>query len=67
MKGTYDSFNKSAELPSSGYVWEITFNSDNTVNIKNKELGKTIQYDTQYTSFGAYESIKAVLPYLYKK
>ncbi len=67
MSGTYNSFNRSAELPASGYVWEITINSDKTASIKNKETGKTIQYDTKYSSFGAYADVNAILPFLYKK
>lgn len=67
MKDSYTNFNRSATLPSSGYVWEITFNSDKTVNIKNKEKGKTIQYDTSYSSYGSYDTITGILPYLYKK
>ena len=67
MNGAYNSFSRSAELPASGHIWTITVNSDKTVSIKNNEKGKTIQYDTEFTSFGAYEEIKAILPFLYKK
>lgn len=67
MNGAYNSFSRSAELPASGHIWTITVNSDKTVSIKNNEMGKTIQYDTEFTSFGAYEEIKAILPFLYKK
>ena len=67
MQGTYNSFNVSAELPSSGYVWSVTMNSDNTVTITNVEKQKTIQYDTQYNSYGAYDTTKGVFPSLFKK
>lgn len=67
MKGTYDSFNRSAELPTSGGVWKITVNADHTVNIQNVETNKTIQFDTQYNSYGAYADMKGILPFLYKK
>lgn len=67
MTGNYNSFNRSAELPASGYVWEITFNADKTVNIKNAETKKTIQFDTNYSSYGAYTDVSYILPFLYKK
>lgn len=67
MAGTYNSFNVSTDLPASGYIWTITLNSDNTVNIKNVEMGKTIQYSSNYSSYGAYTDISNTLPYLFKK
>lgn len=66
MTGTYNSFNVDASQKD-GYVWDITINSDGTVNIKNIEKGKTIQYSTQYSSYGAYSSITNTLPKLFKK
>ncbi len=67
MDGTYNSFNVSSSLPSSGYIWDVSFNSDGTVNIKNVDKNKTVQYSSTYTSFGAYSSIDNTLPYLLKK
>lgn len=67
MTGTYNSFNVSTEKPSEGAVWTVTFNTDNTVNITNATMSKTIQYSSQYTSFGAYSSISNTLPCLFKK
>lgn len=67
MKGTYNSFNVDATAPSEGHVWTVTFGSNNTVSIKNVLTGKTIQYSTQYNSYGAYADVTNVLPILYKK
>ena len=67
MKGTYNSFNVDATAPSEGHVWTVSFGSDNTVSIKNVLTGKTIQYSTQYNSYGAYSDITNTLPILYKK
>lgn len=67
MTGTYDSFNVGTSLPSEGGVWTIDFNADGTVNITNTTMNKTLQYDTAYTSYGAYDTVKAILPSLYKK
>ena len=67
MKGTYNSFNVDSNMPAEGHVWTITFDSNNIVSIKNNLTGKTIQYSTQYNSYGAYTDITNVLPVLYKK
>lgn len=67
MAGTYDSFNVSTDMPSSGGVWTITFNDDNTVNITNVEMGKTLQYSADYSSFGAYTDSRGTLPSLFVK
>ena len=67
MKGTYNSFNVDATAPSEGHVWTVTFGSNNSVSIKNVLTGKTIQYSTQFNSYGAYTDVTNVLPVLYKK
>ena len=67
MKGTYNSFNVDATAPTEGHIWTVTFNSDKTVSIKNVLTGKTIQYSTQYGSYGSYTDISNTLPTLYKK
>lgn len=67
MTGTYNSFNVSTSLPSSGYVWTVSFNSDGTVNITNTAMSKTLQYSSSYSSYGAYSSISNTLPCLFAK
>ena len=67
MSGTYNSFNVSEDLPASGHIWTVTMNNDNTVTITNVEKNKTIQYDTQYNSYGAYDTTKGIFPALFKK
>ncbi len=53
MKGTYNSFNIGTTATES-YVWTITANGDDTFSVTNADMGKTIMYDTQYSSFGCY-------------
>lgn len=67
MSGSYNSFNVSKDLPTSGHIWTVTFNDDKTVNITNVAMSKTIQYSSSYTSYGAYASVTNTLPYLFKK
>ena len=67
MTGTFNSFNVSDNMPSSGAVFDITFNSDNTVSIKNVEMNKTLQYSEDYSSYGIYSNVTMPLPYLFVK
>lgn len=67
MTGTYNSFNVGTSLPAEGGVWNITFNADGTANLVNTTMNKTLQYDTEFGSYGVYDTIKATLPALYKK
>ncbi len=67
MTGTYNSFNRSDDMPAEGAVWSITFNNDGTANIVNNAMGKTLQYSAQYSSYGAYTDISNTLPYLLVK
>lgn len=64
MTGSYDSFNVS-DKAEAGSVWTVTANADGTFSITNKTTGKTMQYSSQYTSFGAYSDSRGTLPVLY--
>jgi len=66
MTGTFNSFNVQADVPSEGHVWSVTFEGDNVV-IKNVLKNKTLQYSTQYSSYGAYTDTTNKLPSLFKK
>ena len=50
-----------------GAVFDITFNSDNTVSIKNVEMKKTLQFSEEYNSYGIYTEVTMPLPYLFVK
>ena len=67
MDGTFNNFNVATDMPSSAAVFEITFNSYNTVSIKNIEKGKTLQYDEGYNSYGIYEDVTHQLPSFFVK
>lgn len=66
MKGTYNSFNVSADLGTEGYGYTFAVNADGTFTITNATTSKWMQYDTQYNSYGAYNTQKGLLPSLYK-
>ena len=66
MTGTYNSFNVAAEAGTDGYFWSVTKNSDNTYTLTNLANSKTMQYDTQYNSYGVYDSVKGLYVYLFK-
>ena len=66
MTGTYNSFNVSTDL-TEGYVWTVTANSDGTMTVTNASNGKTLQYDSQYSSYGAYSDVRGTYPTVYEK
>ncbi len=68
MTGTFNSFNLSDTLDAAdnGYYWEVKFDASGTA-ITNVGTGKTIQYSTQYKSYGSYSDMSGTLPILYKK
>ncbi|MDE5877058.1 MAG: hypothetical protein K2H47_06135 [Muribaculaceae bacterium] len=62
--GNYNSFNVSEDIVE-GCMWSVEIAEDGVATIKNESVGKTIQYDGQYNSYGSYEDIRATLPSLY--
>ncbi len=67
MKGTYNSFNVDTTMPASGAIWTVEPKSDGTFVITNVEMNKSIQFDSQYNSYGAYPEVKGTMPALYEK
>lgn len=67
MTGNYNSFNVSTTMPSADEAtWTITFNAQGNAIIKNKYSEKTLQFDSQYNSYGAYPDERGTYPVLYK-
>ncbi len=66
MTGTYNSFNVDATMPASGAVWTVEPKSDGTFVITNAQMNKSIQFDSQYTSYGAYPDVRGTYPALYE-
>lgn len=50
-----------------GAQWQVTPNENGTYVIKNVSLGTTIQFDTQYSSFGLYSGESRSFPYIVKR
>ena len=65
QEGSFNNFNVS-ESPSGAQYWDITRNANGSFEITNKETGKWMQYDSEYTSFGAYGDERGTMPYLFK-
>ena len=57
LKGTYNSFNVSTEAPEDGHVWQLLQGKDGICTIVNKMNGKTLCYDSAYSSWGAYDEV----------
>lgn len=66
MSGSYNSANVSATLPSSGHVWTVEQTDYYEYTITNVATGKWMQYSTEHTSMGIYDSAQdgALMPYL---
>ena len=65
MTGTYNSFNVSATAPSdNGHVWTIAQNEDGSYKILNVLKSKYIQLDSQYGTYGSYDTEKGTMPNL---
>ncbi|MDE7347128.1 MAG: hypothetical protein K2N48_10385 [Muribaculaceae bacterium] len=71
QKGTYNSFNFAYDLSSvqeeeGCAVWTVEVASNGQATITNIAVGKWIQYDGGYSSWGSYNEAKGTLPVLYK-
>lgn len=66
QSGTYNSFNLS-DTPVNGAVWTVEAKADGSMKITNTSVGKTIQYDTQYSSYGSYADERGITPVAYEK
>ena len=56
MDGQHKSFQVSATMPESNFVWTVSTTSDGTATIKNAGTGMTIQYVAKYNEFTATDS-----------
>lgn len=62
--GSYNSFNVSASRPSSGAVWSVEPQYDGTFIITNTSVKKYIQLDSQFGTYGSYNTEKGAIPVL---
>ena len=53
------------EMPTSNYLWSVSFNEDGTARITNVSRNTWIQYDSNYASYGCYNSERGSMPVLY--
>lgn len=56
MDGEHKSFQVSATMPQSNFVWTVATTTDGTATIKNTGTGMTIQYVAKYNEFTATDS-----------
>lgn len=63
--GTYNSFNVSdTDGGTDEYLWEVYDSGNGQFVIMNYEVGKFIQYDSNYSSYGSYPDERGVMPTL---
>lgn len=65
MQGTYNNFNVAENCPEDGALWTVE-KSDNAYKITNVTMNKYIQYASNYSSYGSYDTETGVLPTLYE-
>lgn len=62
----YDNYNVSAaKEDNNAYLWTVAIENDGTVNLKNVDTGKWMQFDSEY-SYGAYNKDTGIRPYAFK-
>lgn len=66
QSGTYNSFNWSS-APTEGNIWTIEPQADGTCKVTNASVGKWMQLDPQYGTWGSYNSEKGAYPTFYEK
>jgi len=62
----YNSFNLDAAAVD-GSTWTITPNADGTMVITNVTVNKSIQFDSNFGSYGSYPDVRGTYPTLYEK
>lgn len=63
----YDNYNVSAaKEDNNAYLWTVAIENDGTVNLKNVDTGKWMQFDSEYNSYGAYNKDIGIRPYAFK-
>ena len=63
--GTYNSFNVAdKDGGTDEYLWEVYDSGNGTFVIMNYEVGKFMQYDSNYNSYGSYSDERGTLPTL---
>ncbi|MBR1959427.1 MAG: hypothetical protein IKA34_02525 [Bacteroidales bacterium] len=63
--GNYNSFNVADEDGMTDeFLWEVYDSGNGQFVIMNYEVGKFIQYSTEYNSYGSYPDERGILPYL---
>lgn len=65
MTGDYNSFNLAAD-PSEGHVWTVAF-EDGAAVITNNAKSKSIQFDSEFQSYGSYPDVRGTYPVLYEQ
>lgn len=63
----YDNYNVSAaKEDNNAYLWTVAIENDGTVNLKNVDTGKWMQFDSEHNSYGAYNKDTGIRPYAFK-
>ena len=64
--GTYNSFNVATNTTAGGHIWTVSIAEDGVATITNSAVSKYIQLDSQYGTYGSYNTVKGTKPALYE-
>lgn len=63
----YDNYNVSAaKEDNNAYLWTVAIENDGTVNLKNVDTGKWMQFVSEHNGYGAYNKDTGIRPYAFK-
>lgn len=62
--GTYTNYNRSTSAPTGS--WMLTYNDDSTFKILFSDTNRWVQYDSDHSNFGCYNTASGTMPSIYQ-
>lgn len=62
--GTYKNYNRGTSAPTGS--WMLTYNDDSTFKILFSDTNRWVQYDSEHSNFGCYDTASGTMPSIYQ-
>lgn len=62
--GTYKNYNRGTSAPTGS--WLLTYNEDSTFKILFSDTNRWVQYDSEHSNFGCYDTASGTMPSIYQ-
>ena len=62
--GTYTNYNRGTSAPTGS--WMLTYNDDSTFKILFSDTNRWVQYDSEHSNFGCYDTASGTMPSIYQ-